>query len=143
MNNFRLLRLFVLFIILNSVCYGSEIEHIRIELNPENENQQIKLIYDSSVNNNAYPFNVFASCLEGWGRKGGLKKANIMKIPKTIQPEGSYIIYAKIKKTNLIKKYRLMNFYVMQDINTGIYYETDLLQYLYGYLSQEYIKMLD
>lgn len=56
MNNFRLLRLFVLFIILNSVCYGSEIEHIRIELNPENENQQIKLIYDSSVNNNAYPF---------------------------------------------------------------------------------------
>ena len=70
--------IFVLFSILYSFCFAEEIKSIKIELHSNTQTKQIQTIYDSNSNNDNYPFKIFCDCLNGWGRKGGLKKKVVL-----------------------------------------------------------------
>ena len=122
-------------------CFAEEFKSIKIELQPLCKENKAKIIYDSEINNNSYPFKIFCDSLNGWGRNGDCKKVNPLFVTKSLQPEGCYIIYVTTIQGK-VKKYRLMNFKTMQDVQTGIYYETDFLQYLYEYIVNRYLEKL-
>lgn len=134
--------IFTIFLMLCSFCFSEEIKSIRIELKTHDQNEQTKIVYDSEMDKKSYPFLIFCECLTGWGRKGGCKKMNPLFVPKTLQSEGTYIIYVTTDKNDSLKKFRLMNFEAMQDLQSGCYYETNLLQYLYEYLARKYLQTL-
>ena len=67
---------------------------------------------------------------------------NPLFVPKALQSEGAYIIYVKTDENDSLKKFRLMNFEAMQDLQSGCYYETNLLKYLYEYLARKYLQTL-
>ena len=100
------------------------------------------IVYDSEIEKKSYPFRIFCECLTGWGRRGDCKKMNPLFVPKALQSEGSYIIYVKTDENDSLKKFRLMNFEAMQDLQSGCYYETNLLKYLYEYLARKYLQTL-
>lgn len=127
--------IFCILLIISPFCFSENIKSIKIELKTVGADEKTKLIYDSESDTGSYPFLLFCDCLNGWGRKGSLKKLNPLFVPKSIQPEGSYIIYVKNAQNDLTREYRLLNFKAMQDMKTGDYYETDFLQYLYGYIA--------
>ena len=119
--------IFMIFLMLCSFCFSEEIKSIKIELKPLDQNEQTK---------------IFCECLTGWGRRGGCKKMNPLFVPKALQSEGAYIIYVKTDENDSLKKFRLMNFEAMQDLQSGCYYETNLLKYLYEYLARKYLQTL-
>lgn len=133
--------IFVLFFILYSFCFAEEIKSIKIELHSNTQAKQIQTIYDSNSNNDNYPFKIFCDCLNGWGRKGGLKKIIPLFVPKNLPPEGVYIVYVTTSQGKN-ETYRLMNFKTIQNVRTQVYYETDFLKYLYEFIVQKYLQTL-
>ena len=133
------LLLFIIFPILYLSCFAEEIKSIKIELHTNSESNKIHIIYDSNDNNDNYPYKIFCDCLNGWGRKGGLKEINPLFVTKNLQPEGIYIIYVTTSQGK-IETYRLMNYNTMQNVQTKVYYETDFLKYLYEFIVQQYLE---
>ena len=129
-----------LVLVFQSLAFSQEITSIKIELQTSFEEKKSIIVYDSKTSDKTYPFLIFKDCVTGWGKDN--KKLNPLFVPKNLQPEGIYIIYVETESNKLTKKYRLMNFKAMQDVETGAYYETDFLQYLYEYFAGKYIQTL-
>ncbi len=129
------------FLFLCNFCF-SEITSIRVELSPKGNEQKTINIYDSEEDNSNYPFLIFRDSLTGWGKKNGYQKYNPLFVPKNTQPEGTYIVYVITDENTLPRKFRVLNFKVMQDVQSGIYYKTDFLQYLYEYIVKKYLQTL-
>lgn len=132
----------VFLFMMSNICFSQEIKSLRIELTPRECEEKTIIIYDSEKDNSSYPFRIFQDALTGWGRKNGCKKINPLFVPKEMRSEGTYIIYVMTEDNLLPQKFKLLNFKVMQNLQSKEYYETDFLQYLYEYMVKKYIHSL-